>query len=82
MPEIYEDDDIPDLSEIGGRWDGRIVPYHGRDRDYVVPGRRIARIPGREWPNDPEKCTAGMRDTEWILDGRVLLCTGCGLDGT
>lgn len=82
--ETYDDSEIPDLSEIGGHWDNRIVLWHhdGLDRGPVCPGRRIARLPDREWPNDPEKCTAGPTDTTWILDGRVLLCNGCGIDGT
>lgn len=80
----YESDDIPDLSEVGGYWDARPVEWHhdGADRGYVCPGRRIARIPGYDWPSEPENCTAGMNDTTWILDGRVLLCNGCGIDGT
>jgi hypothetical protein len=80
----YKNDEIPDLSEIGGHWDARIVEWHGRgvERTFVASGRRIARIPGYDWPAEPEACTAGLTDTMWILDGRVLLCTGCGVDGT
>jgi len=80
----YEDDEIPDLSKIGGHWDDRVVQWHGSgiEREAVYPGRRIARLPDRDWPNEPEECTAGLTDTIWILDGTVLLCTGCGIDGT
>ena len=78
----YENEDIPDLSEIGGHWDPRPVEYHGPGREFVCPGRRIARLPDREWPHEPEDCTAGLTDTTWILDGQVLLCNGCGMDGT
>lgn len=81
----YENDDIPDLSEIGGHWDERPVRWHGSEqtgREAVCPGRRIARLPDREWPHEPEECTSKMGDTTWILDGRVLLCNGCGIDGT
>lgn len=77
---MYESDDIPDLSEIGGYWDDRPVKHH--HGAFVYPGRRIARIPGFEYDFEPEECQAGMTDTIWILDGRVLLCQGCGLDGT
>ena len=76
----YESDDIPDLSEIGGHWGAREPEYHHHNR--IAPGRRIARLPGRQWPFIPEECEAGLFDTEWILDGRVLLCLGCGIDGT
>ena len=84
MTHRYEANDIPDLSEIGGHWDDRHVEWHGTglDREHVAPDRRIARIPGRDWPNEPENCTAGITDTTWILDGKVLLCNGCGIDGT
>lgn len=73
-------DDIPDLSEVGGHWDPRDPEHH--HEEYIAPGRLVAILPGRPWPNTPEECQAGMFDTEWILDGRVLLCLGCGIDGT
>ncbi len=82
----YESDEIPDLSEIGGHWDPREVRVHGSVEvglpGWVAPGRRIARIPGRQWPNEPEECRDDTGKGEWILDGRVLLCRGCGLDAT
>ena len=79
----YDSTDIPDLSEIGGRWDNRrIVEWHSSDKNPVARGRRIARLPGYYWPYDPEDCTAEVHDTIWILDGKVLLCTGCGIDAT
>lgn len=80
MTERYDDSGIPDLSEIGGYWDTREPTHH--NFDFVFPGRRVAVLPGRTWPNIPEECTAGPYDTEWILGGRVLLCLGCGLDAT
>ncbi|GAS94895.1 hypothetical protein MMAG44476_21832 [Mycolicibacterium mageritense DSM 44476 = CIP 104973] len=80
MGERYERNDIPDLSAIGGQWDPREPRNHGGD--YVVPRRLVAVLPGRNWPNTPEQCTAGHLDTEWIHDGQVLLCTGCGIDAT
>ncbi|MFA5709358.1 hypothetical protein [Mycolicibacterium sp.] len=76
----YDRSSIPDLSEIGGYWDPNPPGHHGGA--YVAPGRLVARIPGRQWPHTPEQCTAGATDSEWVLDGRVLLCTGCGIDGT
>ncbi|APQ42151.1 hypothetical protein PBI_MRMAGOO_46 [Mycobacterium phage MrMagoo] len=81
---MYESDGVPDLSEIGGHWDDRPVRWHGQglDQTWVYPGRRIARIPGVEWPNEPENCRAGLKDNTWWLNGQVLLCDGCGIDGT
>lgn len=80
MSQRYERNDIPDLSAIGGHWDPREPQHHGGD--YVVPGRLIAVLPGRRWANTPEQCDAGPTDTEWIHDGQVLVCTGCGIDAT
>ncbi|SKT53585.1 Uncharacterised protein [Mycobacteroides abscessus subsp. massiliense] len=76
----YEDD-LP-LAEAGGSWDARIPEYHQPERGYIAPGRRVAHLPGFEWPNTPEECTAAYLDTVWVLDGRLLLCRGCGLDAT
>lgn len=80
MPEYYDRTEIPDLSEIGGHWEPREPRDH--NGDYIAPGRLVAMLPGRTWPNTPEQCTAGHRDTEWVHDGQVLLCTGCGIDAT
>ncbi|MCV7174761.1 hypothetical protein [Mycolicibacterium sphagni] len=68
------------FAEIGGRWDDRRVEYHSPDQEFVYPGRKVAVIPGVVHPYTPEGCTA--EENMWILDGRLLLCTGCGLDGT
>lgn len=82
MDEITDyEDDLP-LAEAGGRWDPRQPEYHGPDHDYIAPGRRVAHLPEFDWPNTPEACTAGPQDTVWVLDGQLLLCRGCGLDGT
>ncbi|EIU24785.1 hypothetical protein MA5S0921_2726 [Mycobacteroides abscessus 5S-0921] len=70
------------LAAAGGSWDPRLPEHHGPDQDYIAPGRRVAHLPGFSWPNTPEKCIAGHLDTVWVLDGQLLLCTGCGLDGT
>lgn len=82
MTRTYDRSEVPDLSEIGGHWDPRQPEYHQTPGGFVSPSRLVARIPGRDWPSSPEECTAGLRDAEWILGGRVLICTGCGLDGT
>lgn len=80
MPERYDRSDIPDLSTIGGHWDPREPAHH--QGEFIAPGRLVAVLPQRSWPSTPEQCTAGNRDTEWILDDQVLLCTGCGIDAT
>lgn len=80
MTDRYDDSEIPDLTEIGGHWDAHEPTHH--NGDFVFPGRRVAVLPGRTWPSIPEHCAAERGDTEWILDGKVLLCLGCGMDAT
>lgn len=70
------------LTAAGGSWDPRMPEHHGSDHEYIAPGRRVAHLPGFSWPSTPENCTAGHLDTVWVLDEQLLLCTGCGLDGT
>lgn len=71
---------VPDLTAIGGQWDERIPRHHAGSS---IGGRRcVAILPDRHWPDRPETCRAGHLDTVWLLNSRVLLCTGCGLDVT
>ncbi|MEU8901834.1 hypothetical protein AB0C65_38640 [Nocardia sp. NPDC048505] len=68
-----------DVAELG-TWDTRAPAHHGGG--YVAPGRRVLQIHDHIWAAQPETCTAAIRDTTWYLDGRLLLCNLCGLDGT
>ena len=70
----------PDLSPIGGTWGKRQPEYHRDPMNRIALGRRIAHIQGIEWPYQPEDCQVDKN--EWILDGQVLICTGCGINGT
>lgn len=56
------------------------VEYHGYwEHGYVSPGRPV--VDGT-WPeNQPETCNDDY-PTEWIANGQILICTGCGLDCT
>jgi hypothetical protein len=61
-----------------------VVRYHLMDgaRTFVAPGRRVIDLPGWTWrAARPEECENGTWDGKWI-EGKVLLCTGCGLDCT
>lgn len=55
---------------------------HGPGLDYIAPGRTVVTVPGRTWPYQPELCPMGDKDTEWLDGGSILVCVGCGLDGT
>lgn len=74
---VYEGP-LNDLSAIGGHW-GERQPLHHHG-DGIVTGRKVAHIQGITWDYEPENCEATKN--QWILDGTVLICTGCGLDGT
>jgi hypothetical protein len=77
----------PDITATAITW-GDEAEHHGGE--FVYPGRRVALIPGRVWPNSPEDCPNGafeMSDpstphTEWLAGGTLLVCLGCGLDST
>ncbi|NUT99184.1 MAG: hypothetical protein HOY78_44985 [Saccharothrix sp.] len=73
------------------------VHYHGPDREYVYPDRRVVLVPDRMWAAErPEVCTEASSTGVWFdehgrqvdsiesaLDAGVfLLCAGCGLDCT
>ena len=71
---------LPGLSEIGWYWDPDAPAWHGGEA--VRGGRRVARIPGHAWRFIPTCCSATPNATVSILDGRVVVCAGCGLDAT
>jgi len=55
---------------------------HGPDLDCIAPGRTVVTVPGRTWLYPPAQCPMGNTDTEWLDGGSILVCVGCGLDGT
>ncbi|MEV0544147.1 MULTISPECIES: hypothetical protein [Nocardia] len=71
--------ELPDLSSLGGEWTTVTVA----DCAYGTPvqvGR--AMFPDHEWPFEPRNCRCWDMPGVWYLDGYVLLCMGCGVDGT
>jgi hypothetical protein len=54
------------------------VAYHGiDDHEFVWPGRVVV---AGDWPRPrPEECSSTYA-TKWLRSGRILVCTGCGLD--
>jgi hypothetical protein len=77
-------DPRPDLTRAGMSYRDEPVAYHGPDRDEVLPGRSVIVIPGGTWPAArPEDCQyTGLFWFWWAGDGLLLVCPGCGLDGT
>ncbi|MEV0700576.1 hypothetical protein AB0I53_22045 [Saccharopolyspora sp. NPDC050389] len=72
-----------------GLGDGRgadLEPARRRDPNIGVDDRRIVLVPGRTWRYEQERCPLGgwdpVQDTfgTELLDDRVLVCSGCGLD--
>jgi hypothetical protein len=65
---MIKDIDDPELQHLFGLG-------HFRDNRPIVQG---------DWPYTPETCvfTDPEEGDMWIDDGRTLVCTGCGLDGT
>jgi hypothetical protein len=81
----YRPPDLP--SGYNWKWSEEPVAWHGRsavDRETVFPGRRVLERAGEPWPySQPELC--GMDyGFEWMppWPELVLICQGCGLDGT
>ncbi|MGY1948634.1 hypothetical protein [Nocardia asiatica] len=73
----YPIEELPDLSSLGGEWTTATVA----DCAYGTPvevGR--AHFPDHEWPYEPQRCPHGF--SAWYLNGTLLLCLGCGTDGT
>ncbi|MBF6287827.1 hypothetical protein [Nocardia cyriacigeorgica] len=73
----YPVDQLPDISVIGGTW--TIVT--ARDCAFGHPVKvGQAHFPDWEWPYQPENCP--IECGSWYLNETLLLCNGCGTDGT
>lgn len=57
-------------------------PLHSGHSRPVVPWRRVISIPGITWLDEPETCLSWWATPQWLLDGQILICPGCGLDCT
>ena len=69
---------LPDVRAIGGTWDLHPIAHHRGEA--VAEGRAVLQLDNIRWPFLPEGCLAGPHHTTWLLDGSILVCTGCGLD--
>lgn len=82
--ERYDVSGLPLLPE-GWTW-GHQPEWHGGSPgahfEHVAPGRAVLDIPGRSWPWLPEECEDATGQGQWLLDGQILVCRGCGLDST
>ena len=74
----YAIDKLPDLSPLGGHWSIVTRPDIANGRLGKV-GR--AHFPDVEWPFEPDTCPYFDKGA-WYLDGTLLICQGCGCDGT
>ncbi|MGW0252641.1 hypothetical protein ACWDYH_39060 [Nocardia goodfellowii] len=73
----YPVDQLPDLSSISGTW--TIVTVRDCAHGHPVQVGQ-AHFPDWEWPYQPNNCPIARGS--WYLDGDLLLCNGCGTDGT
>ena len=73
---LYEPPALPAAS--GARWGVAATSHRGL---FVYPGRRVLHLPGWTWTHQPAGCPVVDRNI-WMLEGAVLVCAGCGLDGT
>ena len=64
--------DIPDQYVRAGMGVGH-WPNHGRSVPLFVD---------RKFPHTPETCLVDIAETEWVNNGKILICCGCGLDVT
>jgi hypothetical protein len=69
-----------DVSSRGYTWSTSSPTDHAGA--FVWPGRRVLQIRGHVWPYPPSTCPMGDFDTQWLCEGTVLVCSGCGLDCT
>lgn len=65
-----------DLTGTGYAWNPTPVRYHGNPLYPTYPGRLA--LAG--YDTAPEDCTE--TENRWLLNGTLLVCTGCGADGT
>jgi len=76
MADLYEQ---PGLDHVAAEWGRQPVKHADR---FVWPGRAVLVLPNRTWKYQPESCRDDSGTGEWVLDGLVLVCRGCGLDCT
>lgn len=83
-----EDYSADDLVEINGvEMKIRDVPSAFLRAEFGVghfPGhnRQVVDVPDRTFPFTPDTCLVDLHKGEWINNGTILVCTGCGLDST
>lgn len=73
------------MAKAGVSFGTTVYPIHHSEPEHmegIAPGRFVVDIPDRSWPTAPDRCRDYSGRGEWILDGSVLVCSGCGLDVT
>lgn len=75
------------MDAIGARWIPTNARFHGAldlmmVRAGIYPGREILSLPDITYPWTPETCRDVDNPSMWVLDDLVLVCRGCGINGT
>jgi hypothetical protein len=75
----YNGEDIP-VKDVPDPLTRHMLGY-GHHNPYNRP---VVAVEGRTYPFTPDTCELAdePNHTEWIKDGTILICIGCGIDGT
>ncbi|MEU0539745.1 hypothetical protein ABZ319_07725 [Nocardia sp. NPDC005978] len=68
---------LPHLSPLNGHWTTATIAEDATGQPVEIG---IALLPGIEWPYPPETCPTSCGT--WHLNGELVICEGCGADGT
>lgn len=75
------------MNESGAHWIPTDARFHGAPdlmmlQAGIYPGRQILSLPGVTYPWTPETCRDVDNPSKWVLNDLVLVCQGCGINGT
>lgn len=81
----YTDEVSAAMDKVGAHWTPPNTRFHGAPDLMmfpagIYPGRQILQLPGVTHPFTPDTCRDVDAPGVWVLNGLVLLCSGCGID--